>query len=418
MGFALGTSAYPYVLTPFNGTIHSAPIDTSNISYSSTNFGVVLERSAEEDPLYINNVEVLPGTNWDSDIDLNQHFSYYGFTNGNWGQGDYVLGDELVGNLTWYFGALVNRIGEFAGPVAPGVYDFQVAISGGDTPTANDSLALIDFQLHVVQGFDVQLVASFSNPLLQTLDQTEASVTLTNNGALPIVTSSWYVAGFGISYPGAIPEYQLTFLDFLGDWFGKTILPGQSRTDLHSKWQWGSSPAGMYYGNLGVIGGLYDGDGLHWSAENAVMQVGQPSPTVSGTITLNDFSGSLNGVEVTVEVWQDDELIETLTDTLDSSGNFGVSPTAEGWVTLKFDMRAGLKQSESVDLDEGPIEDLEIVLQNGDIDHSGEVDAADIDAAIADFGAVGDNDADVDGSTEVDAADIDVVISNFGNVDE
>ncbi len=60
---------------------------------------------------------------------------------------------------------------------------------------------------------------------------------------------------------------------------------------------------------------------------------------------------------------------------------------------------------------------------NGDVDGSGEVDAADIDAVIAAFGnAVGGPDPyaaneDVDGSGEVDAADIDIVISKFGEVD-
>ncbi|MCC7102073.1 MAG: hypothetical protein IT206_03240 [Fimbriimonadaceae bacterium] len=56
-------------------------------------------------------------------------------------------------------------------------------------------------------------------------------------------------------------------------------------------------------------------------------------------------------------------------------------------------------------------------MVNGDPDDSGEVDAADIDLVIADFGsfAVGATDADVSG--EVDAADIDIVIANFGAVD-
>ncbi len=57
-------------------------------------------------------------------------------------------------------------------------------------------------------------------------------------------------------------------------------------------------------------------------------------------------------------------------------------------------------------------------LQNGDVDGSGEVDAADIDEVIAAFGDVSSDDTDVDVSGEVDAADIDIVIANFGAVDE
>lgn len=51
----------------------------------------------------------------------------------------------------------------------------------------------------------------------------------------------------------------------------------------------------------------------------------------------------------------------------------------------------------------------------GDVDGSGEVDAADIDMVIAAFGSMTpDIPEDVDGSGEVDAVDIDIVISNFG----
>ena len=63
-----------------------------------------------------------------------------------------------------------------------------------------------------------------------------------------------------------------------------------------------------------------------------------------------------------------------------------------------------------------------INIQNGDVDLSGEVDAADIDSVIADFSSIypggpnSNNDVDVSG--EVDAADIDVVIANFGGLDD
>ncbi len=56
-------------------------------------------------------------------------------------------------------------------------------------------------------------------------------------------------------------------------------------------------------------------------------------------------------------------------------------------------------------------------LRNGDVDNSGEVDAADIDAVIAAFGSTGQPIEDVDMSGEVDAADIDIVIANFGQTD-
>ena len=60
----------------------------------------------------------------------------------------------------------------------------------------------------------------------------------------------------------------------------------------------------------------------------------------------------------------------------------------------------------------------QVNVSNGDADLSGEVDAADIDLVIADFGSMAVGNSDVDVSGEVDAADIDIVIANFGNVDQ
>jgi hypothetical protein len=73
----------------------------------------------------------------------------------------------------------------------------------------------------------------------------------------------------------------------------------------------------------------------------------------------------------------------------------------------------------NVDLQNVGVFNLSFTCQNGDVDNSGEVDAADIDAVIGNFGGVGDSvQEDCDGSGEVDAADIDLVIANFGGVDQ
>ncbi len=61
-----------------------------------------------------------------------------------------------------------------------------------------------------------------------------------------------------------------------------------------------------------------------------------------------------------------------------------------------------------------------IAISIGDVNRSGEIDAADIDAVIGAFGNIfGNNNwdpaTDLDQSDEVDAADIDIVIANFGN---
>ncbi len=93
-----------------------------------------------------------------------------------------------------------------------------------------------------------------------------------------------------------------------------------------------------------------------------------------------------------------------------------------GACTITFDGSSFLKKNKPVTLDGSNQNVGGSVMLNGDVDKSGEVDAADIDAVIAAFGntfpGMGNPDTDVDVSGEVDAADIDIVISNFGGVDE
>jgi len=89
-----------------------------------------------------------------------------------------------------------------------------------------------------------------------------------------------------------------------------------------------------------------------------------------------------------------------------------------GPVTIEFDGGSYLRKKVGanligLNLNVGPVR-----LTNGDVDNSGEVDAADIDAVIAAFGSTDLGNADVDNSGEVDAADIDTVIENFGATDE
>ncbi|MBL8061006.1 MAG: hypothetical protein JNK63_09865 [Chthonomonas sp.] len=57
---------------------------------------------------------------------------------------------------------------------------------------------------------------------------------------------------------------------------------------------------------------------------------------------------------------------------------------------------------------------VNVTLISGDVDGSGEIDAADIDMVISQFGSTSSTPCDADGSAEVDAADIDLLIANFG----
>lgn len=70
----------------------------------------------------------------------------------------------------------------------------------------------------------------------------------------------------------------------------------------------------------------------------------------------------------------------------------------------------------------GDLADLgSLTFTNGDVDGSGEVDAADIDVVISRLGTTVTSanwldTADLNGSGEVDAADIDISVENFGAV--
>ena len=89
-----------------------------------------------------------------------------------------------------------------------------------------------------------------------------------------------------------------------------------------------------------------------------------------------------------------------------------------GAATLVLDGSSFLKRAVSITLTGSNQAIGNATMQNGDVDGTGEVDAADLDQVIAAFGNMGDNVEDVDVNDEVDAADIDIVIGNFGNVDD
>lgn len=100
-----------------------------------------------------------------------------------------------------------------------------------------------------------------------------------------------------------------------------------------------------------------------------------------------------------------------------------LAASVNGSATLVLDGSSFLRRSVDMTVANGNASVGAITLSNGDVDHSGEVDAADIDDVIAHFGVVypggsGNGDTDADCSGEVDAADIDLVIGNFGLTDE
>ncbi len=174
---------------------------------------------------------------------------------------------------------------------------------------------------------------------------------------------------------------------------------------------------------VGTIPSVFTGSGTFAAGAWAPGLRPGARATVTGRVILNDYVASPTGRPITFQVVQGGSVVDTKTANLDGLGNYTFQTTAAGNVTISADGTRWLRKLSGPDtLISGGTTTVGFTLKNGDTDGSGEVDAADIDLVIANFGATfpGPNpeDSDVDGSGEVDAADIDIVIANFGEVDE
>ena len=163
----------------------------------------------------------------------------------------------------------------------------------------------------------------------------------------------------------------------------------------------------------------FDVDGDVDDADAKSMErMGRTEPFVFVQVNLGNWVGSLAGQLITFQ-WLDSAGIplSSWSDELASNGR--VTVPAPGTGTYKLRLKSGAWLKKTVDLTIGTTDvgSVSFVLVNGDVDGSGEVDAADIDAVISAFGALTGIE-DIDGSGEVDAVDIDIVIGNFGAIDQ
>ncbi len=152
------------------------------------------------------------------------------------------------------------------------------------------------------------------------------------------------------------------------------------------------------------------------------------SQSVTGSLMLNDtttFGSSLERY-IHYTVRQDGQVVAGGMVTAEGQNtpfNVTIPSNISGTVEITWDGSSFLARKSFVNLT-GSNQELGLVtMQNGDVDDSGEVDAADVDEAIANFGETwpggyGNIDADVDVSGEVDAADLDIIIANFGGIND
>ncbi len=171
----------------------------------------------------------------------------------------------------------------------------------------------------------------------------------------------------------------------------------------------------------GTIPSPFTGSGT-FSAAAWAPGLFQTPVTVSGTLNLNDTVAAFAANRsITMAVKQGTTTIgSAVVSAAGTTSTFSVniSPTATGPATLEADGSSFLMRKVIIALTGGNVAVGTVGMLNGDVDDSGEVDAADIDLVIADFGSVAVGNTDVDVSGEVDAADIDIVIANFGGTDD
>ena len=148
-----------------------------------------------------------------------------------------------------------------------------------------------------------------------------------------------------------------------------------------------------------------------------------PGGTMTGHLTLLDFVGAPAGRQFVMQIKPagSPTVLATVNATLDAGSNYSVvlpGTVVAGNYDIFCDGQHWLgKKRASVAVTGSGASGVNFSLFNGDADNSGEVDAADIDAVIADFSGSGVM-TDLDGSLEVDAADIDIAIANFGRVND
>jgi hypothetical protein len=141
---------------------------------------------------------------------------------------------------------------------------------------------------------------------------------------------------------------------------------------------------------------------------------------LTGTANLQNWTASVAGLPVALELRQGSNLIQSTTKTLDSAGNFEWNVNLTGAYTLVVKGAHWLTNSKSVNLVNGTLVSTgSYSLINGDVDGDNEVGPGDFEAVVSAFGLpVGDPSyipgTDLDGDLEVGPSDFELVVSNFG----
>ncbi|MBL8060876.1 MAG: hypothetical protein JNK63_09205 [Chthonomonas sp.] len=166
-----------------------------------------------------------------------------------------------------------------------------------------------------------------------------------------------------------------------------------------------------------------DSTGLNFMlVDNLRVTMTAPDQHVTGTLSLGDTVGTFGFARnISYDVMQGTTVLASgsvVANSPNTSFDVDVPAAATGAATIVWNGSSFLRRHTAVSLTGSNQAVGNVMMQNGDVDESGEVDAADIDQVIADFGSTSDINSDTDANGEVDAADIDIVIANFGGTDD
>jgi hypothetical protein len=246
-----------------NYLLKSALKDDSNLDFQVTNYSVLFSQDASDPDLYINSFNMNFGAGWDPLINLNLGTTFTGYT----------LGSQITGATTFNLENVVNRTGTLNNAIAEGIYDFSLDILGGATNSSSGILTTINYQLEVYNRIDFTISANATPNIIGQGGTSDMKVTLKNDMASRnLLTTTWYTGGNGGPFTDGLGNNLGA--NFTGNWFSKTIVPGDSRTDDHTQWfATATQVLGTYSGGFGIVAGINPGDEFFIKAPVTTIQV-------------------------------------------------------------------------------------------------------------------------------------------------
>jgi hypothetical protein len=137
---------------------------------------------------------------------------------------------------------------------------------------------------------------------------------------------------------------------------------------------------------------------------------------IMGMVDLPDYVGNVTGIPVTLDLYQNNTLVETVVGTLDENSMYIVVTNTMGPTTVVAKAPQWLSvREENINIEVITEVDVMFVC-NGDADHDNAITLKDINTVFINFGEAGANDADVTGNGVVDLKDINLMFMNYGLV--